>query len=105
MVCDATSEDLPAEVEVQPLSALADVLNWADYIGLDTARENLLRLGERLVEWKHAQAIREAQVLIRTAMPCGGVAECGVCAVGIKSGWRLACKDGPVLDWRELAWD
>ena len=103
LVCDYPSERLPDAVEVQPLSALADVLNWADYLALDARRENLPALSERLAGLNQYRAVREAQVLIRTAMPCGGVAECGVCAVNGKSGWNLACKDGPVLDWRDLS--
>jgi NAD(P)H-flavin reductase len=102
LVSDYPSERLPEEVEVQPLSALAEVIDWADYVALDVARENLHRLGESLGELKHLPATHDAQVLVRTAMPCGAVAECGVCAVSLKSGWKLACKDGPVLDWREL---
>jgi dihydroorotate dehydrogenase electron transfer subunit len=102
VVCNSVSERLPDEVEVQPLSALADVISWADYVALDTARETLHQLGDKLGGLSQLPAVREAQVLIRTAMPCGGVAECGVCAVSLKSGWKLACKDGPVLDWREL---
>jgi dihydroorotate dehydrogenase electron transfer subunit len=103
LVCDHPSERLPDEVEVQPLAALADVLSWADYAALDVTREHLPQLSERLGGLHQFPAVREAQVLIRTAMPCGGVAECGVCAVNGKSGWKLACKDGPVLDWRDLS--
>jgi hypothetical protein len=102
LVCDFVSDRLPDEVEVQPLSALADILNWADTIAIDVARENLQRLGERLGTSNQLPALRAAQVLVRTLMPCGGIADCGVCAVQLKSVWRLACKDGPVLDWREL---
>jgi len=29
-------------------------------------------------------------------------ADCGICAVPLKSDWKLACKDGPVFDWQEL---
>ena len=32
----------------------------------------------------------------------GGQGECGVCAVRTRSGWSLACKDGPVYDLAEL---
>lgn len=102
LVCDFAPERWPNEVEVQPLATLADVMNWADYMVLDAARENLYKLGERLGWINQPPALREAQVLVRTPMPCGGVAECGVCAVNLKSGRKLACKDGPVLDWREL---
>lgn len=102
LVCDFSPDRLPDEVEVQPLSALLDVVSWAEYIALDAARENQYKLGERIGWSNQALAVREAQVLVHTSMPCGGVAECGVCAVKLKSGWKLACKDGPVLDWREL---
>ncbi|MBI3152940.1 MAG: hypothetical protein HYZ21_12455, partial [Chloroflexi bacterium] len=44
----------------------------------------------------------EAQVLIRTQMPCGALAECGICAVMVGQQWKMACKDGPVFDWKEL---
>jgi hypothetical protein len=103
LVSGYPSERLPNEVEVQPPSALADVLGWADYVALDAARENLPALRERLGSLNPFPAVRDAQVLVRAVMPCGGVAECGACAVSPKSSWRLACKDGPVLDWRDLA--
>jgi dihydroorotate dehydrogenase electron transfer subunit len=109
LVSDHPSERVPDDVEVQPLSALADIIGWADYIALDAARGNLHQLREKLGELsqenpaqRRRAAVRAAQVLVRTAMPCGGIAECGVCAVGLRSGWKLACKDGPVLDWRDL---
>jgi len=101
LVSDFASEELPDEVEVQPRSALPDILNWADFIAIDVARENLQRLGERFGLMNQLPAVRAAQVLVRTPMPCGGIADCGVCGVQLKSAWRLACKDGPVLDWRE----
>jgi NAD(P)H-flavin reductase len=40
--------------------------------------------------------------LVVAPMPCGGLAECGVCAVTTRRGWKLACKDGPVFDLGEL---
>ncbi len=101
-VCNASVDHLPDEVEVQPLSALNDIVEWADYLAFDVSRENINSLREHLGKLKQVVAMREAQVLIHTPVPCGGVAECGVCAVTLKSAWRLACKDGPVFDWREL---
>jgi NAD(P)H-flavin reductase len=38
------------------------------------------------------------------AMPCSGLADCGVCAVPARRGYKLACKDGPVFDLDELDW-
>jgi NAD(P)H-flavin reductase len=35
-------------------------------------------------------------------MPCGGVADCGACAVETRLGWKLACEDGPVFDLIDL---
>lgn len=102
LVSDFAADNLSDEVEAQPLSALQDVLAWADFAAFDVARVNLFELREKLGIMKQAQAACEAQVLIRTAVPCGGVADCGVCGVSLKSGWQLACKDGPVFDQREI---
>jgi dihydroorotate dehydrogenase electron transfer subunit len=98
LVSDSAGEAVPDEVEVQPLSALTDILEWTDYVAMDVRRENLRQLKERSGRWKPG----EAQILIRTPVPCGGIAECGVCAVTLKDEWKLACKDGPVFDWREI---
>jgi len=102
LVCDWMVEDLPAEVEVQPLSALEEILRWADYIAVDVGRENLPEVKDRLEKRGQLAAVRDAQVLVRTPMPCGGIAECGVCAVATRSGWQMICKDGPVFDAREI---
>jgi len=102
LVGNFSVEQLPDEVEAQPLAALPDILDWADCLAFDVARENLFELRETLGALKQLPALEEAQVLIRTSVPCGGVAECGVCAVSLKFGWKLACKDGPVFEWKEL---
>ena len=102
LISDFPVGTLSDEVEVQPSSAMLEALAWADYAAFDIARENLFGLRESLRAAKQLPASYEAQVLIRTAVPCGGVAECGVCAVSLKSGWQMACKDGPVFDWREI---
>lgn len=102
LVSDSDGEHLPDEVEVQPFAALDEVLAWADYAAFEVLREDLSRLRERLERVKLVPAGREAQVLVRMPVPCGGVAECGVCAVRLKSSPKLACKDGPVFDLREI---
>jgi len=99
LVCDESELQLPDEVEIQPLSALGDILEWADYTAFDVARENLSVLKEAVGKQNQMSVKNEAQVLIRTSMPCGGIADCGVCAVTLKSNWKLTCKDGPVFDW------
>lgn len=102
LVSDAAVDDLPEIVEVQPLKAMLEILQWADYAALDTARENLNRLREMLGEGNQARLKCEAQVLIRAPMPCGALAECGVCAVTVRHEWKMACRDGPVFNLREL---
>ena len=95
-------ENLPDAVEMQPLSLLPEIMAWADYAAFDVARENLFQLKEKLGVLKQVSAWSGAQVLIHTPVPCGGVAECGICAVSIRSGWKMACRDGPVFKYNEL---
>ena len=99
LVSDLDLPDLPPEVEVRPVSALRDVAQWADYMALDLTRESLPGLREKLGLGGRAG---EAQALVVTSMPCGGLADCGVCAVTVRRGWKMACKDGPVFDLDEL---
>ncbi|MEP6894476.1 MAG: hypothetical protein ABI986_02595, partial [Chloroflexota bacterium] len=87
VISDFAIGNLSDEVEVQPLSALAEVMAWADYAAFDVARANLPGLREKLGLTKKLPALPKAQVLIRISMPCGGVADCGVCAVSLKSEW------------------
>lgn len=102
LVSSSAPDNLPDDVEVQPLSTLNEILAWADYVAFDVARENLHQLQEQVGKQNQVIARLGAQVLVRTPVPCGGIAECGVCAVNVKSEWKLACKDGPVFDWGEL---
>lgn len=102
LVSNSLGDGLPDDVEVQPLAALDEVLKWADYIAVDVKRENLPQLREKLHGRNQLAAVKDAQVLIHTPMPCGGIAECGACALNTNSTWKLACKDGPVFDLREI---
>jgi NAD(P)H-flavin reductase len=101
-VSDSLVENLSDEVEAQPLSALNEIMEWADYAAFDAPREAVPGLRERLGKLNQASAWKEAEVFIQTPVPCGGIAECGVCAVVTKSGWKMACKDGPVFALGEL---
>jgi dihydroorotate dehydrogenase electron transfer subunit len=102
LVSHSNPDHLPDDVEVQPMSALDDVIEWADYLAFDVARENMNPMKERFGKTSLFAVGKEAQVLIHTPVPCGGIADCGVCAVHLRSGWGLACKDGPVFDWSEV---
>ncbi len=90
---------LPSAVEVAPLAGLSADLGWPDYLAVDLPRESLPRLVEILGDEKLPFA---GQVLVRTAMPCRGLGECGVCAVETRGGLRLACVDGPVFPLQEV---
>jgi len=93
---------LPASVEVLPLDTLAEVWNWADYLALECDLRDLPRLAAAL-GW---DGIRRpgclTEILLHTPLTCGGMADCGVCAVRTRRGWKMACKDGPVFDLAEL---
>lgn len=90
---------IPSVVEIAPLAALTENLTWPDYLAADLRRDSLPKLAEILTEDKLPF---EAQALVRTAMPCHGVGECGVCAVETRHGTKLACVGGPVFDLAEV---
>lgn len=86
---------LPASIEINPLEDLSEALPWADFLALDVPLEQIPRLAQVLAGQRLPCP---AQVLISTPMPCGGLADCGVCAVKTRQGYALACKEGPVFD-------
>ena len=98
LICNSVVNDLPESVEVQPLQALKEILHWADFIAADVARENWDQFKETL----KVNIQPETQVLIRAPMPCGALAECGVCALTIDYHWKMICKEGPVFKMGEL---
>jgi dihydroorotate dehydrogenase electron transfer subunit len=102
LACDSTVQGLPEAVEVQPLQALNEICRWADAVAVDVSRETLDRLKGLFEGSMQVAAVQEAQVLVHASMPCGGLAECGVCAVPIQRSWRMACKDGPVFPLKDL---
>ena len=97
LYCDADLPGppaLPALIEAAPRRSYQDALNWADLLALDVPPEALAELdlepGRRLP--------CPVQALISLPMPCGGLADCGACAVLLRRGWKLACVDGPVFE-------
>ena len=103
LVCKRPPDDLPLQVEVQPLAALMDVYAWADYIALDARRESLLELKKIFTGSSRLRIGNESQILIRAPMPCGALAECGVCTLDSGRGPLLVCKDGPVFNLKDLS--
>jgi len=94
--------DLPAHVEVNPLNELQTALSWADFLAIDCPLEQLATLPDLLGIEVDGPLPCPAQILVSASMPCGALAECGVCAIPAKRGYKLACKDGPVFDWGEF---
>ena len=99
---DNLPDSIPVEVEVSPLSALPDALGWPDFLAMDCPLERLPALPGLLGLEANSAPPCPTQILISTPMPCGALAECGVCAVPAVRGYKLACKDGPVFDRGEI---
>lgn len=99
LLTDRVPDGLPAAIEISPLSALAETTRWADYLAIDLPRATLPSFLQTLTG---AGYHREGQILVETALPCGGMADCGVCAVSLRQNYQLACKDGPVFDLKTL---
>ena len=95
---------LPPVIEAQPLSTLPESLIWADTLALDLPLEDLSKLRQILSLDPHQSIPCLAQALIMVPMPCGAIADCGVCAVPTRKSYKLACKDGPVFDLNKLNW-
>ncbi len=101
---DAALPALPAAIEAYPLAELAESLAWADFLVMDLPLASLPELRGHLGMGKHGSLPCPAQALVLADMPCGAVADCGVCAISARRGWKLACKDGPVFNLNELEW-
>lgn len=102
LVCDSPPDDLPDEIEIQPLESLMDVCKWADYLAVSVGRENWPEWKYMLAKAIQAGGPREAQGLILAPMPCGGLADCGACALSVASESKWVCKDGPVFNLYDL---
>lgn len=102
LVTPRVPADLSPEVEVLSPAQLAEAPGWADYLALDLPVECLPDLRRRLGLNLDQSIPCPAEILVTGPMPCGGTAECGVCAVKTRRGWTLACKDGPVYDFNLL---
>ncbi len=121
----AAPAGLPEEVEVLPLDLLPEAPAWADFLALEASMSGSLRsvvppLRSALGLNAYQRPGCETQVLVVAAMPCCGLAECGICAVATiggaatkggaytrsggagRNGWALACSDGPVFDFNNL---
>lgn len=94
--------DLPFSVEAYPLEMAAEAAAWADFLAVEVSLEELPGLGARLGLTAGGRLGVPGQALVLAAMPCAGLAGCGVCAVKARRCWKLACQDGPVFDLQDL---
>ena len=89
---------IPVEVEIQPLSALRDLLTWAQAFVLHSPIRPTPEALEEL-----PRPLRKQGYLYATGeFPCGGQAECGLCTLKLDRKDVLPCKAGPLLplkDW------
>lgn len=97
---DSPFPQLPASIEVNPLSTLGDGIRWADYLAGCT---DIQKVTETRTMLRNAEAPQYTEMLILSPMPCGALAACGVCAFRAGSGkTQLVCEDGPVFPWRDF---
>ncbi len=99
LLTDTPPDGLPIAIEISPIASLAETLRWTDYLAVETPRDQLLALLQLL---RQAAYQGDGQILVETPMPCGGMGECGVCAVSLRKGFKMTCKDGPVFDLKTL---
>ncbi len=93
---------LPTQVEVLPPESLPEVVPWANYMALVSDLKHFTELADTLGLNLTDPLKLRAEVLVQTPLVCGGIGECGVCAVKTRRGWKLACKNGPVFDLGQL---
>jgi dihydroorotate dehydrogenase electron transfer subunit len=99
---DHPSGPLSAALEVYPLSEYPALAAWPDFLAIDLTAADLPLLRPILGLPADGRPPCPGQVLLHTSMPCSGLADCGVCAVELRRGWKLACKDGPVFNLRDM---
>ena len=99
VVCtDCTLPNLPAEVEYYPECGLVEILPWANFLMMDLPRSQLSLFRSMFAK----MSLPDGQVLLSTIMPCGGLGECGVCAVQGNRSVKFICKNGPVFPLHEF---
>lgn len=93
--------DLPLQVEIA--ADPAGVVDWADYIAIDTTADRLAEVSKLLLPPSGMLPAAQVQTLIDVTLPCG-LGVCAACAVVSGKGWKLSCQDGPVFDMRGWGW-
>jgi dihydroorotate dehydrogenase electron transfer subunit len=95
-------KDIPPQIELADTDQIQDLLSWADLTAIDVSMDRISQLGELTTKFDKLIMGKNIQVLVHTSMPCGGIAECGICAIKTVQGYKLACQEGPVFNLAEL---
>jgi NAD(P)H-flavin reductase len=100
IMCTDFEWQIHPEVEIISFEDYEYAINWADYIYIECAKNELTTISEiiSLIK-KHCIP---AEIFIFAPVLCGGNADCMVCTVHKKSGYRQICKEGPVISVEEL---
>ena len=102
LYADPPLPPLPSSIEAYPLSLISESLHWADFLIMDIPIESFPYWRQYFGLASDEPLSFPGQALIVSAMPCGGLAECGVCAIPYRRSWKLCCKDGPVFNLEDL---
>lgn len=98
-IADELSIDLPLQVEILKKSELKDAVAWSEDCAIAVPQAQIAIL-PRILPISTADRSK-VEVMVDAPFVCGN-AQCGVCAVETRHGWKLACKDGPVFQYGEL---
>jgi hypothetical protein len=101
---DAPLPALPLALEAHPLNALNEFISWADFLVIDLPIQAIPRLRHTFGLAPQEYLPCQGQVLVLAPMPCGTLADCGVCALKVRNTWQLVCQDGPVFNLNDLEW-
>ena len=93
---DAARPSLPEQVELQRGALTAELADWADLIALDVPKPE--GLARQILQLRPGRPPGFIQALADVPMPCGTGA-CQACWVETRRGRKLACIDGPVIQW------
>jgi len=100
---DKRSANLPLEVEQRPLDASAEARNWADFLAIDIPSEQAEGIADLVGLDRDFPGKIRGQVLLSSEMPCGALAQCGICSVRIGSKDVFVCENGPVFSLSEFS--
>jgi NAD(P)H-flavin reductase len=103
LLTDSFISGLLAEVEVLPLSQSREVFKWADRLVCAAAFSDAQQVAKEILPLRpRISKPSEDEMLVLSENPCSGLAACQLCALQTRSGWKHACKDGPVFRLAEL---